>query len=59
MASGPVPSDSDKDGMPDDWETSEGSNPTSASDAALDADNDGYTNIEEYLNSLAPSMYAG
>jgi hypothetical protein len=46
--------DADKDGMPDAWETKNGLNPNNASDAAGDRDNDGYTNIEEYLNSVVP-----
>ena len=38
--------------MPDVWETQQGFNPTNAADGALDADGDGYTNVEEYLNSI-------
>ncbi|MFD2163825.1 polysaccharide lyase family 1 protein [Paradesertivirga mongoliensis] len=44
--------DSDNDGMPDNWESQNGLNPKDASDASLDKNNDGYTNIEEYLNSV-------
>ena len=44
--------DSDNDGMPDDWEAKHGLNANSASDASLDRDKDGYTNIEEFLNSV-------
>ena len=44
--------DADKDGMPDEWEISKGLNPKNAADASLDRDSDGYTNIEEYLNSV-------
>jgi hypothetical protein len=44
--------DTDKDGMPDTWETKNGLNPNNAADAALDRNKDGYTNIEEYLNSI-------
>jgi hypothetical protein len=44
--------DSDKDGMPDDWETKQGLNPGDSSDASK-INNDGYSNIEEYLNSIA------
>lgn len=45
--------DSDNDGMPDDYERKKGLNPNDASDAsALSKSNSGYTNIEEYLNSL-------
>ena len=46
------PVDSDRDGMPDDWETAHGLNPRDPSDAAKDRDGDGYTNLEEYLNAL-------
>jgi hypothetical protein len=44
--------DSDSDGMPDDWETKQGLNPKNATDAVMDRNKDGYTNIEEYLNSV-------
>jgi pectate lyase len=44
--------DSDGDGMPDDWERSHGLNPNDPSDRNADRDGDGYTNLEEYLNSL-------
>lgn len=47
--------DSDSDGMPDDWEKKNGLNPNSAGDASQYAKNkSGYTNIEEYLNSVVP-----
>jgi len=46
--------DSDNDGMPDSWEIKMGLNPNSAADASLDKNKNGYTNIEEYLNSLVP-----
>lgn len=46
--------DSDKDGMPDSWETKNGLNPKDASDASQDKNKDGYTNIEDYLNSVVP-----
>ena len=49
--------DSDMDGMPDSWEKKYGLNPKDASDAALDADNDGYTNIEEFINGTDPTQY--
>lgn len=41
--------DSDKDGMPDIWETLKGYNPT-VQDHNLDLDGNGYTNLEEFLN---------
>ena len=46
--------DSDNDGMPDAWETKHGLNPKNAADASADRNKDGYTNIEEYLNSVVP-----
>jgi len=49
-----VPSDRDLDGMPDDWEEKYNLDPSSASDSSQDADQDGYTNIEEYLNGTNP-----
>lgn len=44
------PVDSDGDGMPDAWEKANGTNPN-ADDAMTKAAN-GYTNIENYINSL-------
>jgi pectate lyase len=49
-----VPADSDRDGMPDAWETKYRLDPQSATDGALDADSDGYTNVEEFLNGTDP-----
>lgn len=49
--------DSDNDGIPDSWEKNNGLNPKDAKDASQPArKNNGYTNIEEYLNSLVPLM---
>ncbi len=48
----PAPTDSDNDGMPDDWESAVGSDSFVANHNA-DADADGYTDLEEYLNWLA------
>jgi len=45
--------DSDNDGMPDAYEKSKGLNPKDASDASL-ISKTGYSNIEDYLNSLVP-----
>ena len=50
-----APKDSDGDGMPDDWERRHRLNPFDPSDANLDKDRDGYTNIEEYLNATDPN----
>jgi autotransporter-associated beta strand protein len=43
--------DTDKDGIPDAWETAKGLDPNLATDAVIIAAN-GYTNIENYINSL-------
>ncbi|TMO82041.1 lectin like domain-containing protein [Pseudoalteromonas spongiae] len=40
--------DDDNDGIPDTIEEANGLNPKDAGDAALDSDNDGLTNLEEY-----------
>jgi hypothetical protein len=36
--------------MPDEWETKHGLNPNDAADASADKDNDGYTNVEAFIN---------
>jgi len=48
--------DTDKDGMPDEWEKKHGLNPKDATDASKDRDKDGYTNIEEFLNSAVETQ---
>jgi hypothetical protein len=45
--------DSDFDGMPDDWEFANGTDPTQ-NDAHLDPDGDGRTNLEEYVAGTNP-----
>ncbi len=54
----PAGFDTDKDGIPDEWEKANGLNPNDASDAltySLDA-KDYYTNIEVYANSLVENI---
>ena len=45
--------DSDSDGMPDAWERWRGLDPLNPADGASDRNGDGYTNLEDWLNSLA------
>jgi hypothetical protein len=45
--------DGDGDGMPDDWEGARGLDPADPTDGSVDPDGDGYTNLEDWLNSLA------
>ena len=59
LASTPAPPDTDKDGMPDAWETAHGLNPNDPSDASGDTDRDGYTHIEEWLNRTDPQRKDG
>jgi hypothetical protein len=47
--------DNDGDGMHNSWETAYGLNPSDASDAARDADSDGYSNLTEYLAGSSPA----
>ena len=49
-----VPADTDRDGMPDAWERKYQLNPAKPGDGSEDADGDGYTNVEEYLNGTDP-----
>lgn len=46
------PPDSDKDGMPDDWEKKHGLNPVDDKDASLTSLHTYYSNIEMYINSI-------
>lgn len=57
-ASHPADFDTDKDGIPDDWEKANGLNPNDASDAlTCSLDKKGYyTNIEVYANSLVENI---
>ena len=52
LQSEPAPRDTDRDGMPDDWEANQGLNPNDPNDRNGMKDGTGYTNLEVYLNSL-------
>lgn len=55
LISKPCPTDTDQDGLPDVWETANGLNPNNASDGNT-LNNDGYTMLEVYLNSLVANI---
>ena len=50
-----APTDSDGDGMPDEWEKANGLNPEDATDGKQ-TNADGYTNLEVYMNSLVADI---
>ncbi|HMJ65414.1 MAG TPA: FG-GAP-like repeat-containing protein, partial [Candidatus Binatia bacterium] len=50
-----VLTDTDGDGLPDEWETAHGFSITNATDAMLDSDGDGATNAEEYASGTNPN----
>jgi pectate lyase len=56
IASGIPCQDTDHDGMPDQWESMHGFTTTDGSDGSKDADGDGFTNVEEYLNGTKPKV---
>lgn len=53
LESGTPYADADGDGIADEWEKANGLNPAYGGDAQLDADGDGWTNLEEFLHKLA------
>lgn len=54
LKSAAPPADSDHDGMPDDWESQNGLDAHDKADGSTDTDGDGYSNLEEFLNSTNP-----
>jgi len=48
--------DIDEDGMPDAWEVANGLDPSVVSDAALNPDNDGLTNLQEFTAGTNPRV---
>ncbi|PAW87353.1 MAG: hypothetical protein B9S26_14225 [Opitutia bacterium Tous-C4FEB] len=53
-----TPPDTDGDGMPAARELGFKPDPNNAADGVEDADRDGYTNLEEYLNATDPRVFA-
>ncbi len=53
-----APVDTDGDGMPDEWEKANGLNPNDAEDGPAVSES-GYTNLENYLNSLVAHIMEG
>ncbi len=49
--------DTDNDGMPDEWELARGLNPNDATDTNGDYCGQGYTNIEYYINDLTVNSF--
>lgn len=54
---GTAPADTDRDGIPDEWEDANGLDKSSFNDAKLYTLNKDYTNLEVYLNSLVQDLY--
>ncbi|WP_199117686.1 T9SS type A sorting domain-containing protein [Pedobacter sp. ASV28] len=56
--SGPALTDTDEDGMPDNWELANGLNPNDPTDGNT-TNAEGYTMLEVYLNSIVPAVSQG
>jgi hypothetical protein len=56
LAPGSPWADGDGDGMPDSWETKRRLDPSDPADGNADRDGDGYTELEEWLNSLTEKL---
>ena len=51
------PADTDRDGMPDEWEEAHGLDKTSSADSKLYSLDKEFTNLEVYLNSLVQNLF--
>lgn len=58
LAGKPCPTDTDRDGMPDEWEKANGLNANDASDRNA-KNEEGYTMLEVYMNSLVAHIMEG
>jgi VCBS repeat-containing protein len=54
-----APTDTDNDGMPDNWETARGLNPNVANTNAHTLSSAGYTDLDVYLSELSASRVTG
>jgi Calx-beta domain/Regulator of chromosome condensation (RCC1) repeat/Putative Ig domain/Bacterial TSP3 repeat len=52
----PLKSDTDGDGTPDGWEVANGLDPLNGNDGAQDADADGLSNLDEFINRTNPRL---
>jgi hypothetical protein len=52
----PAPTDTDLDGMPDEWEEARGLDPNTPDNHGTELSQEGYTNLEVYLNELADRL---
>jgi len=57
LKGGSLPADTDRDGMPDEWEDANGLNKNSSADSKLYTLDKEYTNLEVYLNSLVQDLF--
>jgi len=57
LNAGTALTDTDRDGMPDQWEDANGLDKTSAADGKICTLDKNYTNLEVYLNSLVQNLF--
>jgi hypothetical protein len=57
LAPGEPSPDTDHDGMPDAWESRYALDSGDPADGPADRDEDGYTNLEEFLNTTDPTVF--
>lgn len=57
LPTGTAPTDTDKDGMPDEWETKHGLNPSDKADRRYTTIDGARTNLDFYLDELVEHLY--